>query len=250
MEQEKKSGDRNAGRKIGVLVKTSLVDFPGRVSSAFFLTGCNLRCPYCHNGDIVLGKIPEDELSGIEELYAHLEKRKNVISGFVLSGGEPLVNPHAEEILRAAKKLGYAVKLDTNGTMPERLEKIIEDPATSPDLIAMDVKTSPEKYETLLFPRTHEERLSSRIKKSIKILSALPSEKREFRTVLVPGIVQKEDITAMSNLLPKDSDWFFSRFRSTSPLDPECGGRTPLSEPQEKEFLEEARKNVPNAKFR
>ena len=122
----------------GVLVKTTLVDFPGRVAGSFFLKGCNLRCPYCYNTGLLLGenqsdtsKTAADEYSTVNELFSHLKKRQGILSGLVISGGEPLLNPYTKEIILKAKELEYKVKLDTNGTLPEKLAELLENAAGS-----------------------------------------------------------------------------------------------------------------------
>lgn len=134
----------NQTEHAGALFKTTLVDFPGRVACSFFLRGCNMRCPYCYNTGLVLNE-DDPSLSSLNDLYAHLEKRKNVLSGLVISGGEALVNPHTPVIIQKAKSLGYKIKLDTNGTLPEKLSALCEDASTRPDFIAMDIKTSPDR---------------------------------------------------------------------------------------------------------
>ena len=90
----------------GILLKTTLIDFPGRVACAFFLPGCNLRCPYCYNRELALGILPEENSVSAAGLYEHLKKRRNLLSGLVLSGGEALLNPHLPEIIENAKSLG------------------------------------------------------------------------------------------------------------------------------------------------
>lgn len=151
---------------VGSLIKTTLVDFPGRVSASFFLRGCNLRCPYCYNAELVLtgsegngsdkntdGSFSvqaHSTLSTINELFAHLEKRRNVLSGLVISGGEPLLNEYTPVIIQKAKSLGYKIKLDTNGTLPDTLQKFLCDENLRPDFVAMDIKTSPHRYAKML----------------------------------------------------------------------------------------------------
>ncbi|MBQ9630473.1 MAG: radical SAM protein, partial [Treponema sp.] len=114
----------NRTEHAGALFKTTLVDFPGLVACSFFLRGCNMRCPYCYNVGLVLNE-DDKNLSSIAELYAHLEKRKNVLSGLVVSGGEALANSLTPEIIKEAKSLGYKIKLDTNGTLSEKLEELV-----------------------------------------------------------------------------------------------------------------------------
>lgn len=212
----------NKNRKIGSLIKTSTVDFPGCISAALFLHGCNLRCPYCYNIDLVTGKLNEEEAFSFNEVIAHLEKRKKVLSGFVISGGEPSISPYLPHLLKEAKEIGYKTKLDTNGMKPSYLESILANPKISPDYIALDVKTRPEKYHLLggAHAPMGEESAGEKIQRSIEILASLPSEKREFRTVLVPGLVNAEDVKEIAHLLPKDASWFFAEFRNDSCIDP------------------------------
>ncbi|MBR5097390.1 MAG: radical SAM protein, partial [Treponema sp.] len=161
-----------------VLVKTSLVDFPERVAAACFLPGCNLRCPYCYNTELVEHQEASQAKDGgdkkivgasptmtnaashviaardaaifisIDQVIAHLKKRANVLSGFVISGGEPLCHPDVvRDLILEARSLGYKIKLDTNGSFPDRLQQLLDDPAARPDYIALDVKTSPARYK-------------------------------------------------------------------------------------------------------
>lgn len=233
----------------GSLVKTTLVDFPGRVASAFFLPGCNLRCPYCYNKQLVENLRSEDFIS-LEKLFAHLEKRKNVISGLVVSGGEALLSTYTETIIKTAKSMGYAVKLDTNGTLPEKLYALIQNPETKPDFIAMDIKTSPEKYG-LLEPRNSEpENLEEKLKKSIAMIAEYPENKREFRTVMVPGLVTEEDITKIASLLPEDAKWYFAPFQNQSCLSPSYENLPPYSDTQTVALVKTAQSLIPGAKLR
>ena len=172
----------------GVLVKTTLVDYPGRIAAVFCVEGCNLRCPYCYNADLVV-RNKQYETVSFDEVLEHLIHRKNVLSGFVISGGEPLLYSSIQEIILQVRNLGYKVKLDTNGMMPDRLEYLIKSEAC-PDFIALDVKTVPERYTVLGSGCTG----AANIRKSIQLLSQLPAEQREFRTVLVPSLVQQTDI--------------------------------------------------------
>ena len=134
--------------KIGFLRKTTLVDFPEHIACAVFLIGCNLRCPYCYNKDLVLinENSQKDDFSTLDEVFKHLELRKNVLSGITISGGEPLLHPATPLIIKYAKNLGYKIKLDTNGTNPLELEKLIKNDQLCPDYVAMDIKASSNCY--------------------------------------------------------------------------------------------------------
>ena len=237
----------------GILIKTTLVDFPGRIACTFFLPGCNLKCPYCYNRELAEGIIPPQNRVSLPELYRHLQKRKNVISGLVLTGGEALLNPHLKEIISTAKSFGYKIKLDTNGTLPEKLNEIISSPDTKPDFIAMDIKTSPNKYkEKLIFPPRLPEKMvfPEKILKSIEIIAEYPPENREFRTVLVPTLIQSEDIDEISKIIPPDSTWQLSQFINENCLNPEFNRILPFTQKQAEEFIKIAQKRVKNTKLR
>lgn len=239
--------EENSG--IGGFIKTSLVDFPETVSCAVFLSGCNLRCPYCYNIDLALGKPGSITFN---EVISHLEKRKNVLKGFVISGGEPLLSPVLKPLIKTAKNLGYKIKLDTNGTLPEKLEELLCDKELRPDYVAMDIKTIPEKYVFLLNDFSEEKKLQieKNILKSIKIISALPKEKREWRTVLVPCLVDEKEIEQLGKLLPKDASWFLSQFKNNSCLSQKWETLKPYDNGKIDKLLEVAKKEVPETQLR
>ena len=113
-------------KNLGALVKTSLVDYPGRVSAALFTLGCNLRCPYCYNGHLVTGAAYlSAEAVTLDAVLEHLEKRRAVLSGFVISGGEPLLCPELPRLICGARSLGYKIKVDTNGTLSQKLQHLL-----------------------------------------------------------------------------------------------------------------------------
>lgn len=172
------------------LIKTTLINYPGKVASAIFLPGCNFRCPYCHNPELVLDKA--DDLVSVEDIFNHLEKRKKIIEGVCISGGEPLIHEDIEEFIKKIRAMGYLIKLDTNGSFPEKIMKI------RPDYIAMDIKTSPEKYS--LVEKNGGEATEEKILESIAIIknSGIP---HEFRTTLAPGIAEAPDIEKICSLL-------------------------------------------------
>lgn len=124
------------------LQKMTLLDYPGKVACTVFLGGCNFRCPFCHNGGLLDGAAPE--AMSPEELLAFLEGRRGLLDGVCITGGEPTLSPELPELLRQIKALGFAVKLDTNGTHPQMLRKLAE--AGLVDYIAMDVKNCPRRY--------------------------------------------------------------------------------------------------------
>ena len=127
---------------IAGLQKMTLLDYPGKVACTVFLPGCNFRCPFCHNGELLDGSFPPLMEEG--ELLAFLAKRKGILDGVCITGGEPTLHPGLESLLREIKALGYRVKLDTNGYRPAVLRRLVEEGLV--DYVAMDVKNSPSRY--------------------------------------------------------------------------------------------------------
>ena len=128
--------------RIQGLQKLTLLDYPGKTACTIFLSGCNFRCPFCHNTPLLTA----DAAAGMgeAELLAFLKKRQGLLDGVAITGGEPLLRPELPALLEKIKELGYAVKLDTNGAFPDRLEQIVR--AGLADYVAMDVKNSPARY--------------------------------------------------------------------------------------------------------
>ena len=123
------------------LQKTSVIDFPGKVACVFFSGGCNFRCPFCHNASLVNKSAPEISW---DEVWNFLRRRKNVLQGVVVSGGEPTLLPFLADFLAKVKDMGLATKLDTNGYAPQVLEELLSDNLL--DFVAMDIKNSPRRY--------------------------------------------------------------------------------------------------------
>ncbi|MCL2472304.1 MAG: anaerobic ribonucleoside-triphosphate reductase activating protein [Treponema sp.] len=215
------------------LRKTSLVDYPGHVSSVIFFSGCNLRCPWCQNGDLVLGKETGD-LIGVDESLAHIRKRQQVLGGVVLSGGEPCLWEGLPDLVAEIKKLQLLVKLDTNGLFPAMLEKLFDREETRPDYIALDLKIAPSRYGELKEPtgKTPSEapgieaqnpNENSRASGALIQSAALIRESgimHEYRTLALPdGFITEKDIEALAPLTD-GAPWYFRLFRSGDCLDP------------------------------
>ncbi|MCR5294097.1 MAG: anaerobic ribonucleoside-triphosphate reductase activating protein, partial [Lachnospiraceae bacterium] len=128
--------------KIYGLQKMTLLDFPGRVACTIFLGGCDFGCPYCHNFELVDGSAPA--VMGEEELFSFLKKRKGLLDGVAVTGGEPCLYPGLPDFLRKIRELGYLTKLDTNGNHPDVLKQVLDGGLA--DYVAMDIKNSPERY--------------------------------------------------------------------------------------------------------
>ena len=130
--------------RIGGLQKLTLLDYPGKVACTVFLSGCNLRCPYCHNPGLVLPEQSEGSEIPEAEVLSFLERRKGKLDGVCITGGEPTLQPELPEFLEKLRRLGYAVKLDTNGTNPAMLKALLQERVL--DYVAMDIKNSPSRY--------------------------------------------------------------------------------------------------------
>ena len=133
--------------KIYGMQKTTMVDYPGRVATTLFTGGCNFRCPYCHNGDLIVG-LNDIKPYTKDDIFDHLHKRRNVLDGVVISGGEPTLNRDLPDFIRQIKLLGYKVKLDTNGTNPDMLRSLVKDRFV--DYVAMDIKQCRTKYADIV----------------------------------------------------------------------------------------------------
>ena len=128
---------------ISGMQKLTLLDYPGKTACLLFTQGCNFRCPFCHNASLVVNIPKEAEISE-DEFFKFLQKRKGILDGVCVSGGEPLLQPDIELFIRKIKDMGFAVKLDTNGSFPDKLIHLVEEGLV--DYVAMDIKNSPETY--------------------------------------------------------------------------------------------------------
>ena len=203
--------------------KTSLIDYPDRVASVLFTAGCNLRCPYCHNGDLVEGYTgPFHEEEKIIEI---LLGRKRYVDSVVVSGGEPTLDPGLPSFLEKLKELDFNVKLDTNGLKPS----VLMDCLQYLSYVAMDVKTSLEIYSSL---GTGDKFL---IMESIKII--MDSElDYEFRCTAVPGIVETETIHQMGEMVRGARRFVFQQYKPEKTLDPTYNDVKPHTEKSIREF--------------
>ena len=169
------------------LNKTTLLDYPGRVAATVFTSGCNFRCPFCHNGHLVL-KPSALEVYSEGEVFSFLLKRRNVLKGVCITGGEPTLQADLPDFIRRVKELGYSVKLDTNGYEPEVLETLLKEKLL--DYVAMDIKNCKEKYAQTVGLEGFE---TGRIEKSVALLKASGID-YEFRTTVVREFHEREDL--------------------------------------------------------
>ena len=190
---------------ISGMQKVTLVDYPSHTACIVFTQGCNFRCPFCHNSDLVKG---ENNSNKIDEqvLFDYLDKRKGLIDGVCISGGEPLLQKDIELFIRKIKDKGYKVKLDTNGSKPEVLRKLIEGKLV--DYVAMDVKNVFSKYDVTAGACVNIDD----IKASIDILKK-SSIQYEFRTTVAKELHSFEDIKQLLEYLGSDVDYYIQNYR-------------------------------------
>lgn len=194
-------------------LKTSFIDYPGKISSVFFYGGCNFRCPFCHNGDLVLQKTAE-EISE-DEAISKIKKKKHLYEGIVLTGGEPTMVPNIAAIIREIKsQTGLPVKLDTNGTAPDKLEALISEGLI--DYVAMDIKTSLMKYPGLF--ATKDEALVDKIKQSIEILKNQKKIQYEFRSTVYPPLFEESDLGGIAELINGAEAYYLQQYNPRNTL--------------------------------
>ena len=219
--------------------KMTLLDYPTKVACTVFTGGCNLRCPFCHNAGLVLN--PTEAENAESEVLVYLEKRKGIIDGVCITGGEPLLDSGLSEFIMKVKDMGYLVKLDTNGSLPERLEKIIQTGLV--DYIAMDIKSSIAGYKKASGSNIPFEAF----KKSIDLIKKSGID-HEFRTTAVKGIHQAEDFEEIAKLLKGEKKYFIQQFIDSGNLISD--GCSPFSAEETAGILKAVQKYVPEATIR
>ena len=220
--------------------KMTLLDFPGKVACTVFLGGCNFRCPFCHNAGLVLGSNPESYTE--EEILSYLEKRKGLLDGVCFTGGEPTLRGDLLPFIEKVKALGFAVKLDTNGTNPALLKELLDRELV--DYVAMDIKNSFEKYPVSCGLDSME---LDPIKESIALLIG-GSTDFEFRTTIVKELHTVEDIETLTGEIKGAKKYFLQSFVDSGDL--LAQGYSAHDTEVLKEMLSAAQKNIPEAALR
>ena len=197
--------------KIHGLQKMTLLDFPGHVACTVFLGGCDLRCPFCHNYELATGAAPA--LMEEEEFFSFLEKRKGLLDGVAVTGGEPCLHRDLPAFLKRVRQMGYLTKVDTNGNHPELLEEILYEGLA--DYVAMDIKNSPAKYAVTCGLDAFD---LSNIRESIRLLLESGID-HEFRTTVVEEFHEEEDFREIGKLIQGAEKYFLQSFtdRDTVP---------------------------------
>ena len=188
------------------LQKTTLLDFPGKLACTIFTAGCNFRCPFCHNSSLVVRAGEVDEIP-MESFLSYISKRKGLLDGVAITGGEPLLNPDIDELMRKIRAEGLLIKLDTNGAYPDRLEALLDEGLV--DYVAMDIKNTKEKYA--LTAGLDESFDISTIERSIDVIMKKAPD-YEFRTTVVRELHTPEDLVAISEWITDAKNYFLQKY--------------------------------------
>jgi pyruvate formate lyase activating enzyme len=201
--------------RISGLERSSLLDYPGKISAIIFTHGCNLRCPYCHNPELVIEKFNKDKSFSEEYVLNFLKSRKGKLDALVITGGEPLVQSDLLPFIKKVKDMGFLIKLDSNGTFPDKLKDFIETGLIN--YIAMDVKSPKTEYKyatNSMIPRIGE-----KIEKSIKIIMNSGLD-YEFRTTYVKSLHSLKSAEEIGKMIKGAKNYYIQNFRPGKTLDP------------------------------
>ena len=219
--------------------KLTLLDFPGKVACILFTMGCNFRCPFCHNASLV--RAEEKPQITEEEVLAFLKKRQGILEGVCISGGEPLLYDNLGDFIKKVKALGYSVKLDTNGSFPEKLKALVNEGII--DYVAMDIKNSPECYDKTTGIKTDLDK----IKESIEFLMSDKVD-YELRTTLVKELHTPDDMESIGEMIKGAKRYFLQNFKDSG--DVLCENMNPLSEDELEQMKKIAQKYIPETAIR
>ncbi len=220
--------------------KMTLLDFPGKVACTVFTGGCNFRCPFCHNALLVTEDF-KAEFSE-DEILSFLEKRKGLLDGVCITGGEPLLHKDITDFIRKIKEMGYAVKLDTNGSFPDRLKVLVSDGLI--DYVAMDIKNSIEKYDVTA---GSNESILPQIEESIDFLLSGKVD-YEFRTTVVKELHTVADIAAAAERIKGARRYFLQYFEDSGGLISD--GLSAVDKETMEQMKNAAAKSVPDTAIR
>lgn len=218
---------------LGGYQRLTLIDYPGKLATTVFTVGCSFRCPFCHNPELVLGGKQAGPNILEKEFFAFLKKRQGKLEGVCITGGEPTIQDGLVDFIKKIKKMGFLVKLDTNGTRPDVLKKLLD--LKLLDFVAMDIKNQLKRYDQTVGVKSDK----ARIKLSVDLIknSRVPYE---FRTTVVPGIHTEKDFMAIVKWIGGARSYYLQEYRELKILDPNLKKKT-----QGKKIdLEKIKKNI------
>ena len=197
---------------ISGLQKMTLLDYPGRVACTVFTGGCNFRCPFCHNASLVIPEELRAADGGVEAILAFLKKRQGLLDGVAITGGEPLLHADMADFLRQIRALGYQIKLDTNGSFPERLISLVEEGLV--DRVAMDIKNAPALYGRTVGIESFD---LAPVERSKDFLLSGEVE-YEFRTTVVRGLHTAESLIGAAKWIEGAKEYYLQQFKDSGDI--------------------------------
>lgn len=230
---------------IGGLQKSSLIDYPEKIASIVFTQGCNFKCPYCHNPELISGSVTlhNEKINHADAILKFLNSRKGKLDGVVITGGEPTLHKNLPEFIKEIKTLGFLVKLDTNGTNPKMLKSLIDKKLI--DYIAMDIKSPIEKYSEVVCTKVNTENII----KSIEILKN-SSIKYEFRTTVVKSQLSGADFEKIGALIQGADKYYLQRFLPTKTLNEEFLNEITYSDEEFAQIIKNLKNYIKTVKLR
>jgi len=231
--------------KISGLQKTSLIDYPDKIATVLFTQGCNMDCPFCHNPTLIPAE-NDNEYMNLDYFWKYLDKRKNLIDGIAITGGEPLIQESIYDFIKKIKKYNLSIKLDTNGTNFNLLKKLIDEKLV--DYVAMDIKGPIKEYEIFCGIKLNKALIDNIVKSKSYILDS--KIKYEFRTTVVPGLHNKDTIKKISSEIKDIENYYIQNFRSEKVNDSSYKDKRSFSETELNEFLKIFKDKNINAKIR
>lgn len=229
---------------IGGLQKSSLIDYPGKISAIVFTQGCNFRCPYCHNPELIKGNREQETVNwklNVSSVIEFLSSRIGKLDGVVISGGEPTLHSDLPEFIKEIKDLGFLVKLDTNGTNPMMLSKLLD--SNLIDYVAMDIKAPIEKYESTVCASVDTENILKSIE-LLKFKSGIHSIGYEFRTTVINSQLSVQDFEKIGKLIEGAEKYYLQKFVPVKTLDKDFLTRETYTDEEFEAIAESLKKYV------
>ena len=229
--------------KISGIIKTTLIDYSGHIATSIFTQGCNFKCPYCHNPDLIFKDSASKEYMALDYFWDFLENRRNFLDGVVITGGEPTLQPDLIEFMEEIKKRNFKVKLDTNGSQPEKISFLINNGLI--DYIAMDIKSSIEKYSFY----SDESCIGDKVIQSVNLIKQSQID-YEFRTTVVPELHDENDIKDIAKIVVGSKNFIIQNFREERTYDKNYENKLPFTENELHDFKEILKNKVNNVKIK
>ena len=242
---------------IAGLQRSTLIDYPEKLACIIYLAGCNFRCPWCYSSELVLPlKIINQPRFSEKEIFDFLAERKGLLDGVVICGGEPTINKDLPKFIEKIKRMGFAVKLDTNGSNPKMLKELVD--LGMIDYVAMDIKCGlnyVDKLSSIINPNHNAAKLITKIRESIAFLNSTIGRTEfsfEFRTTLYPPLVQEQDIIDITKEISPKSVYYLQQFRARKGLlgGDEIANIEPYDDVKLEQLITIARERVPNTQLR